>query len=71
MSRLDDSPVAFDLVYSPDENGFYTELVSRQGKTLHVTELRGTELEAVNDARSWALENGATRPLVQLSETWR
>ena len=71
MSRPDPIPVYFALVYSPDDGGFYCELVSREGKTLHVTEVSKEEKQAINDARSWASENGATRPLVHMGETWR
>ena len=50
-------PVKIFVAYSPDDGGFYSEIIGSIGQTLHTTELADDQAMAIADARKWIIVN--------------
>ena len=51
-------PANVDIVYSPDDGGYYCEIYGEIGQELHQTELADDIYMAANDADKWIEANG-------------
>ena len=43
----------YEVIWSPDENGFYAEIYNSNGETLHTTELSPLGFGADGFAKAW------------------
>ena len=49
-----------ETTHSPDDGGYYAEVSSTNGKTVHDTKIFSTRKAAYNAAAKWARKFGAT-----------
>ncbi len=52
---------ATDLVYSPNDNGFYIEVINEKGETIFSTKVHKQSQDAVNEAGKWTEKHEAPK----------
>jgi len=62
---VSETAIGLDVVYSPDDSGYYCQVSDRNGKDLHETEVWKTKATAVKHAQDWIRKNVGKCRVVQ------